>query len=158
MTPLLLDTHIWLWSLLDTRRLSPNALDLLASDAVSLHLSSISIWETLLLAERGRLELSGGRLRWIRGALSESPVTETPITNEVALASRSVRLAHEDPADRFIAASAKVFGLTLLTADQRLLACPDIDSVSSRPLWGTHPDSAQGDRRCDCRNRWLCPM
>ncbi|MYC59837.1 MAG: type II toxin-antitoxin system VapC family toxin [Gammaproteobacteria bacterium] len=133
VTPLLLDTHIWLWSLLDTRRLSPNALDLLASDAVSLHLSSISIWETLLLAERGRLELSGGRLRWIRGALSESPVTETPITNEVALASRSVRLAHEDPADRFIAASAKVFGLTLLTADQRLLACPDIDSVSSRP-------------------------
>lgn len=132
MTSLLLDTHVWLWSLLDSRRLSPNALNLLTSETVSLHLSSISIWETLLLAERGRLELRGDRFRWIRGALSESPVTESPVTIEVALASRSIRLAHEDPADRFIAATAKVFGLTLLTADQRLLACPDIDFVSAR--------------------------
>lgn len=132
MTSLLLDTHVWLWSLLEPRRLSSSALELLASEEVSLHLSSISAWETLLLAERGRLDICGDGRRWIRGALSASPVTETPITFEVALASRSIRLAHDDPADRFIAASAKVFGLTLLTADKRLLACPDIDIVAAR--------------------------
>lgn len=132
MTSLLLDTHVWLWSLFDPRRLSSNALELLASHPASLHLSSVSVWETLLLAERGRLAIGDDRQRWIRGALSASPVTETPITFDVALASRSIRLPHEDPADRFIAASAKVFGLSLLTADTRLLDCPDIDTIPAR--------------------------
>ena len=52
---------------------------------------------------------------------------EAPLTFDVALASRSISLPHEDPADRFIAASAKVYGLTLATADKRLSQCPDID-------------------------------
>ena len=129
MTSLLLDTHVWLWSLLEPRRLSPDSHDLFASHAVSLNLSSVSAWEAVLLAERGRLDICDDPQRWIRGALSASPVTETPVTFEVALASRSIRLAHQDPADRFIAASAKVFGMTLLTADRRLLACPDIDVI-----------------------------
>lgn len=129
MTSLLLDTHVWLWSLLEPRRLSPDSHDLFASHAVSLNLSSVSAWEAVLLAERGRLDIGDDPQRWIRGALSASPVTETPVTFEVALASRSIRLAHQDPADRFIAASAKVFGMTLLTADSRLLACPDIDVI-----------------------------
>ena len=110
-------------------RLSSDARDLFASHSVSLNLSSISAWEAVLLAERGRLDIPVGPQRWVRSALSASPVTETPITFEVALASRSIRLAHQDPADRFIAASAKVFGMILLTADRRLLACPDIEVV-----------------------------
>ena len=132
MTSLLLDTHVWLWSLIEPRRLSSDAHALLSSQAVSLQLSSVSVWETLLLAERGRLDIGDDGQRWVRRALSASPVTETPITFEVALASRSIRLAHEDPADRFIAASAKVFELTLLTADRRLLDCPDIDVAPAR--------------------------
>lgn len=132
MTSLLLDTHVWLWSLVEPHRMSSRALELLASHMVSLHLSSVSAWETLLLAERGRLDIGRDRQRWLRDALSASPVAETPITFEVALVSRSIRLPHEDPADRFIAASAKVFGLTLLTADRRLLACPDIDTTPAR--------------------------
>ena len=132
MTSLLLDTHVWLWSLLDPRRLSSATLELLASNAISLHLSPVSVWETLLLAKRGRLAVEDDPQSWIRKALSASPVIETPITFDVALASCSFRLAHEDPADRFIAASARVFGLTLLTADRRLLDCPDIDTAPAR--------------------------
>ena len=132
MTALLLDTHVWLWSLFDPRRLSASALELLTSHAASLHLSSVSVWETLLLAERGRLAVGDDPQHWIRKALSASPIAETPITFDVALASRSIRLAHDDPADRFIAASARVYGLTLLTADRRLLDCPDIDTVPAR--------------------------
>lgn len=51
---------------------------------------------------------------------------ELPLTHEVALRSRSIRPPHEDPADRFIAATAMVHGLTLVTADRSLLECPDI--------------------------------
>jgi PIN domain nuclease of toxin-antitoxin system len=46
---------------------------------------------------------------------------DAPLGREVALRSRSIVVAHEDPADRFLAATADVYDLTLVTADERLL-------------------------------------
>ena len=43
------------------------------------------------------------------------------MTHEVAMESRMAQLPHQDPADRFIAASAVVYGLTLITSDRNLL-------------------------------------
>lgn len=126
---LLLDTHVWLWTLLDPGRLSSQARALLVSPEADLHLSPISLWETLLLAERGRLSLQPDGPNWLRKALSTSPVVETALTAEVAVASRALSLAHEDPADRFIAATAAVFDLKLVTSDTHLIACPDIEVI-----------------------------
>ena len=124
---LLLDTHIWLWSLLDPDRLGDSARHALQSGETELFLSPVSVWESLLLAERGRVVLDPEPHRWLRKAMSISPVTEVPLTIDVAIASRTVDLEHQDPADRFIAATAKVHSLTLVTADTRLLRCGDID-------------------------------
>ena len=126
---LLLDTHVWLWTLLDPGKLSSQARALLVSTETDLHLSPISLWETLLLAERGRLRLQPDGPNWLRKALAESPVVETALTAEVAVASRALSLAHQDPADRFIAATAAVFNLKLVTSDTRLIACPDIEVI-----------------------------
>ena len=106
--------------------------DALASPAETLSLSPVSVWEALVLAERGRIELGPDPRHWLDRALAAAPVTEVPLTFEVAMASRSIALDHQDPADRFIAASAWVFGLTLVTADARLLRCPDIELLANR--------------------------
>ena len=124
---LLLDTHIWVWSVADESRLADPVRRALASPAHERWISSISIWEVLILDERGRLILEPDARSWVQHAMTVSPVREAPITIDVALASRAVRLQTQDPADRFIAASAAVFGLTLVTADGDLCACPDID-------------------------------
>ena len=129
---MLLDTHIWLWALLDPARLSRAVRALLASPAETLRLSPISVWEAMMLAERGRIALEPDPRRWLDRALATAPVAEAPLTFEVAMASRSIALEHRDPADRFIAASALVFGLTLVTADARLLDCPDIEVLANR--------------------------
>ena len=129
---MLLDTHIWLWSLLDPGRLSGAVRALLASPAETLGLSPVSVWEAMLLAERGRIALEPDPKRWVDRALSVTPVTEVPLTFEVAMASQRITLDHRDPADRFLAASAQVFGLTLVTADARLLRCPDIKVLANR--------------------------
>ena len=129
---LLLDTHIWLWALLEPGRLSGRVRALLASPAETLRLSPVSIWEALVLAEKGRVVLEPDPRRWLDRALAVAPVTEVPMTFEVAMASRNIALDHKDPADRFIVASALVFGLTLVTADARLLDCPDIEVLASR--------------------------
>ena len=128
---LLLDTHIWLWSLLDPARLSKNVRRALTASDNKLHLSSISFWEALLLAERGRLSLNPDAGRWIRNAIATSPVSEVSLTLDVVLASANIRLPHRDPADRLIAASAKAFDLTLVTADRRLIACDDVEVLAA---------------------------
>ena len=125
---LLLDTHVWLWSLLEPERLRSETIEALRDGGNRLHLSPISVWEAVLLAQRGRLEVPGDPAAWVARVLAEVPIFEAPLTFEVALDSRAVALSHDDPADRFLAATARVHGFVLVTADQRLLACPDVQT------------------------------
>ena len=74
----------------------------------------------LLLAERGRISLDPDPLAWVRNQLSRLPFFEAPLNFEVVFESRRIALTHDDPADRFLAATAVVYGLTLVTADRRL--------------------------------------
>lgn len=129
---LLLDTHIWVWSRLEPDRLSRRVVRALKERANQLWLSPISVWETMLLIERGRLRVSGDAAVWIHNALATGPIRDAPLTRDVAIESRSIRLASQDPADRFIAASAIVHDLTLVTADKRLAGSKQFRLLASR--------------------------
>ena len=120
---LLLDTHVWIWSHVEPARLTKRVAGALTDSRNELWLSPISVWEFLLLAEHGRVRAKGGLQPrdWTDAALSRVPMHDAALTRDVALASRSVRLDHQDPADRFLAATAEVYELTLVTADERLL-------------------------------------
>ena len=48
-------------------------------------------------------------------------IKQAAINHEVAMQSRLIKLPHQDPADRFIAASAVVYDLVLVTADKYLI-------------------------------------
>lgn len=122
---LLLDTHIWLWALLEPERLSPAVRTALESADSELWLSPISVWEALLLAERGRLSPSAPLDQWIEQMVRAIPRREASLTHDIAVASRRLTLPHQDPADRFLAATALVLGLTLVTADERMQHSPD---------------------------------
>ena len=80
-----------------------------------------------MLAERGRVKLDDEPRRWLREALLRTPLQEAALGHEVALRSREVSLPHDDPADRFLVATALVYELTLVTADVDILRarpCP----------------------------------
>lgn len=125
----LLDTHVWLWSLLDPDRLRKKTRSLIGARSTKLWLSPISVWETTLLAERGKLELDGDPRRWVQDAVVASGIGEAALNHEVALQSRELKLAHDDAADRFIAATASVYQLTLVTSDERLLRGKGYESI-----------------------------
>lgn len=118
---LLLDTHIWLWSLLEPVRLAKQVAAELENPDNELWLSPISLWEVLILVEKRLVVLDLDAAAWIRRVLARVPFKEAPLNHEVALKSRSLSLAHQDPADRFLAATALIYDLTLVTADERLL-------------------------------------
>jgi PIN domain nuclease of toxin-antitoxin system len=128
---LLLDTHIWLWGLLDPARLTARVKKAVLAPDGEIWLSAISVWEALLLSEKGRLDLGGDAEAWVGRALDRMPVREAPITIEIARESRRVELSHEDPGDRFIAATARVLDLTLVTADRRLLNAKGMKVLSN---------------------------
>jgi PIN domain nuclease of toxin-antitoxin system len=129
---LLLDTHVWLWSLLDPQKLRRRLIRQLEDPANELWLSPICTWEVVMLAEKKRIEISGDLAQWMAAALTSAPIREAPLTHEVALETRRVRLAHKDPADRFLVATARVFNLTLVTADRRLAKTRDIAVLPAR--------------------------
>jgi PIN domain nuclease of toxin-antitoxin system len=129
---LLLDTHIWIWSLLDPAKLSRRVRAELETPDNELWLSPISVWELLMLIEKGRVEIDKNPISWLADVSRASALREAAITHEVAVESRVVDLPHQDPADRFLAATARVYGLTLVTADDRLLGCRRIATLANR--------------------------
>lgn len=129
---LLLDTHIWLWAMLEPDRLSDSVRKALASPENELWLSPISVWEAMMLVERGRLKVDGPAAEWVEQMVQALPRREAPLTHAIAVASRQLTLPHQDPADRFLAATARVMGLTLVTADERLLAVSEYDVLANR--------------------------
>jgi PIN domain nuclease of toxin-antitoxin system len=126
---LLLDTHIWLWSLHDTKRLGKRVSHELKNPENELWLSPISTWEALLLNAKGRISLPEDIGAWV--ATATGPLREAPLTHEIALASRLLRLPHNDPADRFLAATAQLLRLTLVTGDTKLLGLGEISTLSN---------------------------
>jgi PIN domain nuclease of toxin-antitoxin system len=127
---LLLDTHIWLWYLLADDRLSGELKSLIANPTNELWLSPISIWETVILAEKRRVSLQPNTSEWINLSLQKLETREAVLNHEIAILSREIALPHQDPADRFIAATAIFYDLTLATVDGNLTGFARLQTVS----------------------------
>ena len=127
---LLLDTHIWLWSALDPQKLGLRVRTELEDDTNELWLSPISLWEAMTLSRKGRLNIPGERHAWMERASSR--FREAPLTREIVLTTASLLLSQGDPADLLLAATAKALGLTLVTADQKLLGLGDVNTLANR--------------------------
>jgi PIN domain nuclease of toxin-antitoxin system len=129
---LLLDTHVWIWSLLEPDRLRPNIAVALENPANDLWLSPISVWELLILVEKGRVVLECDPAKWLKRVLNKIPFKEAPLNHQVAIESRRMDLPHQDPGDRFLAATALVYNLTLVTADERLMVSKRLSILANK--------------------------
>jgi PIN domain nuclease of toxin-antitoxin system len=111
---LLLDTHIWIWMVLEPTRLSRRVAHALDDVKNELWLSAISVWELLMLTQKRRLELDEDPVAGAQRTIELLKLREAPVTTDVAFETSRMVLARSDPSDRLIAASAKIFDLTLV--------------------------------------------
>jgi PIN domain nuclease of toxin-antitoxin system len=121
---LLLDTHVWIWFMLANAELAANGRNLINRAAATgrLRIAAISLWETALLASRGRVVLGQPLGQWITGAVSAPGLSIEPLLPQVAVEASSLPDPfHRDPADRLIVATARVVNATLMTRDRRIL-------------------------------------
>ena len=126
---LLLDTHIWIWAMNSPRRLSRSIRRQIQRPNNELYLSPISIWEAHMLVRRRRLRLRLGFTEWLEVVSRRTPLREAAFNFAVAEQAASLQLSHADPGDLFLAATALVFDLTLVTADAQLLSCPGLKTL-----------------------------
>jgi PIN domain nuclease of toxin-antitoxin system len=127
---LLLDTHILIWMLEEPKHLARRIQRELQNEENELWLSPVSTWEVLLLHSKHRIQLQIEAADWIARATQD--FREAPLTHEIVVVSQQLPLPHADPADRFLAGTAKVLGLTLLTADTHLLGLGEISTLANR--------------------------
>lgn len=128
---LLLDTHIWIWSAMHTQRIAKSVQAALSRAENGLWLSPVSVWETISLADRGRIDMGGDPADVARQWLNEAPMADAALTREVAILSRRIELGTTDPADRFLAATAVVHDLILVTSDRALIDSPSVPTLAN---------------------------
>lgn len=128
----LLDTHIWIWWVLGSDRLTAverQALDQLACHGRA-HLSAMSLWEAQMLHSKGRLMLDRAFSIWLEQAASPEIVKLLPLDVDVVIAVDQLPPDfHGDPADRLIVATAAAHNLVLATHDRAISASGVV------PIW-----------------------
>ena len=122
---LLLDTHVFLWAVADSRKLNAAARRLI-QEADEVSISAASIWEIAIKSRLGKL---AGDANQLAAAIDESGFTELPVTSRHAAAVARLPLHHADPFDRLLVAQALAEPLILLTADKTLAQYSDLVRV-----------------------------
>lgn len=114
----LLDTGVWLWSLVETERMNQKARELIAEGTEDLYLSAVSCWEISIKSALGKLPLPEPPSRLVPKALAAQGIQPLPITHYHALSVTALPPHHKDPFDRLLIAQAQAEAMTILTADK----------------------------------------
>ena len=113
----LVDTHVWIWSLADPNRLTPECRRLLSSSRNVIYLSAASAWELAIKDALGKIELPEPVETYVPTRMARQGITALPITHTHALTVSTLPPHHRDPFDRLLIAQAIVERLPILTAD-----------------------------------------
>lgn len=128
---LLLDTHVWFWLLEKPEMIPPSIRQILTDiNNVPFGICSISLWEVSKLVQKGRIKLTIPLTDWFSQALTPGFIRIYPLTESISI--HSTTLPDEfssDPADEMIVATARLYNLTLITADKRILSYPHIKTL-----------------------------
>ena len=120
----LLDTHIAVWVILDSPRLTERARDLISAPGTEVYVSAVSLWE---IAIKHGLNRTGPNAmpisaRQARGWFEASNFRSLPVTDAHAVAVEALPPHHSDPFDRLLIAQARTEPMRLLSHDAALAA------------------------------------
>ena len=117
---ILLDTHVWLWSIASPERFCLSARRRLSDKQNQLYLSAASVWEIAIKYQLGKLPLPCPPDEFIPPRLVRDSITPLAVEHSHALAVARLPQHHRDPFDRLLISQALTDQLTLFTADEQL--------------------------------------
>ena len=113
---------------MDSDRLSLSAKERLQSSP-RIAISTVSIYETMVAVEKGRLASQYEPEALVRRWMKSSKVIRIPVSEEIVIRSRTLKFEHADPFDRLIAGTAVQQNLPLMTADRHILKLDWLASI-----------------------------
>ena len=113
----LLDTHCWLWWILEPENLGSKFKQIIGDPKNQIFLSAASTWEATIKAAMGRLSLPGGPKQFVEDTYSQDGFLALPILPEHSVGVFDLPPLHKDPFDRLLIAQALYEGATLCTVD-----------------------------------------
>jgi PIN domain nuclease of toxin-antitoxin system len=124
----LLDTHTFLWWIIDSPRLSALAREVIRDSDNELFFSAASGWEIAIKAQLGRLQLPDNLEQFIADQLSLNTILALPIQLRHALHVYTLPQHHRDPFDRMLVAQSQIDKLPILTTDPQI-AQYDVETI-----------------------------
>jgi len=119
---ILIDTHVFLWALLDPAKLSRRVQILLP--AADVWISVASLWEIIAKVQVGKLVLPTPIGTYLAAKLTANGVSVLPITFDHVRRLEQLPLHHRDPFDRILVAQSLEESLQLITADPQFQKYP----------------------------------
>jgi PIN domain nuclease of toxin-antitoxin system len=116
----LLDTHTFLWWIIDDPQLSEKARELIGNGHNTLYWSAASSWEVSIKYALGRLPLPESPEQFLPAEIEKNRIESLPIIDAHAFRAGQLPHHHRDPFDRMLVAQAQAESLTLLSDDQQL--------------------------------------
>ena len=113
----LLDTHTFLWWVLDAPKLSAECRRILDDGTNDVLLSAVSGYELAFKVNQGRLTLPEPPDVYVRSRLAFNGFEALSIELDHALRAASLPMIHRDPFDRLLVAQAQLEGIPIVTAD-----------------------------------------
>lgn len=120
---LLLDSHVWVWTVAGESGLGPKATafirDIASKQAIAV--SEVSFWELAVKAAKGKLDLMPDPGEWLNRAAQVHGIGVVELNRQIMVRAAMLDWPHGDPADRMLVATAMFYDLQLATADRVVL-------------------------------------
>ncbi|MGO8752570.1 MAG: type II toxin-antitoxin system VapC family toxin [Thermoguttaceae bacterium] len=126
---LLLDTHTFLWFILDDPRLSATARSPIEDPANDVEVSPASYWEIAIKISLGKYSLPRPYQEFMELQISTNDFRVLHIEPKHTSLVAVMPFHHRDPFDRLLVAQAIAEGIPIISADVRL------DAYGVRRLW-----------------------
>jgi len=125
----LLDSHTFLWFVLDDAQLSRSAKMLVEDPASDVFVSPASFWEIAIKVRLGKLDLQASYDDFMHRGIVGNAFSILPIEPRHTSVLTRLPFHHRDPFDRLLVAQAMVEGMTIVGCDQQL------DAYGVKRIW-----------------------
>jgi PIN domain nuclease of toxin-antitoxin system len=121
---LLLDTCIFLWLISSDRKLTDSLREIICDPANEIFLSSVSIWESIVKYQLGKLPLPNPPGEYLPTQRKRHHISSLPLDEDSVVHLSNLPPIHRDPFDRMLICQAIEHSLTLVTADDIIRSYP----------------------------------
>ncbi len=117
---LLLDTHVFLWLISEHHRISDSTLRAIRNRDNLVYLSVVSLWETVVKQQIGRLSLPEPAETYLPAQRERHEILALPVDEGAVTHLARLPLLHRDPFDRMLLSQAIQHGLTVVSHDGKM--------------------------------------